>query len=100
MEHLHVSSRGTVYSAKFRSGALNDVLKMPESGNLLVGIRMKKTVKVDVKGPIMSYIKRVYGSRMAEDAAESLDELQELRNQVHSAGVIVLVPGFRWLIMM
>ena len=60
---------------------------MPESGNLLVGIRMKKTSKVDLKGPIVSYIKRVYGDRMAIDATESLDELQDLRNQVHSAGV-------------
>lgn len=63
---------------------------MPESGNPLVGIRLKKTSKVDVKGPIMSYIKRVYGDRMANDAAESLDELQELRNQVHGAGELVL----------
>lgn len=68
---------------------------MPESGNPLVGIRIKKTSKVDVKGPIMSYIKRVYGDRMANDAAESLDELQELRNQVHGTGTLVYALRYR-----
>lgn len=63
---------------------------MPESGNPLVGIRVKKTGKVDVKGPIMSYIKRVYDDRVARDASQSLDELQELRNQVYGAGIFLL----------
>jgi hypothetical protein len=60
---------------------------MPEAGNILVGIKVKKTVKVDVKGPITNYIKRVYGDHMAHEAAESLDTVQELRNQIVGTGV-------------
>lgn len=58
---------------------------MPESGNILVGIKVKKTVKVDVKGPITNYIKRVYGDHMAQEASDSLEVLQELRNQIMGA---------------
>jgi hypothetical protein len=59
---------------------------MPASSNMLLGMRVKRTVKVDVKGPIMTYIKRVYGDHMASEAEESLDALQELRNQVVASG--------------
>lgn len=60
---------------------------MPEAANILVGIKVKKCVKVDVKGPITNYIKRVYGDHMAQEAADSLDSLQDLRNQIVGAGV-------------
>jgi hypothetical protein len=61
---------------------------MPESGNVLVGIRVKKTVKVDLKGPIMTYMKRVYGDHIANEAADSVDVVQDLRNQIVGAGTI------------
>jgi hypothetical protein len=60
---------------------------MPESGNILVGVKVKKTIKVDVKGPITNYIKRVYGDHMAQEAAESLETVQELRNQIVGSGI-------------
>ena len=60
---------------------------MPESGNILVGIKVKKTQRVDVKGPITNYIKRVYGDHMAQEAADSLESLQDLRNQIVGAGM-------------
>lgn len=59
---------------------------MPASNNVLLGMRVKRTVKVDIKGPIMTYIKRVYGDHMASEAEESLDALQEMRNQIVASG--------------
>ena len=72
---------------------------MPESGNILVGIKVKKTQRVDVKGPITNYIKRVYGDHMAQEASGYLESLQELRNEIVGAGVsprTSLCPVMLW----
>ena len=58
---------------------------MPQSKNVLKRIRPKRASKVDLKLPIDRYIKRVYGDNVASEAEESLDELQELRNQIVAA---------------
>jgi hypothetical protein len=60
---------------------------MPTSKNVLRRIRTKRASKVDFKGPLLKYIKRVYGDHIAQEAEESLDALQDLRNQIVSAGV-------------
>jgi hypothetical protein len=64
---------------------------MPQAKNVLRRVRTKRASKVDFKTPLRKYIKRVYGDHIAQEAEESLDELQDLRNQIVSAGEIQAV---------
>ena len=61
---------------------------MPASKNYLRRVRPKRASKADLKTLIYKYIDRVYGDHVASEADESLEELQDLRNQILAAGAL------------
>lgn len=58
---------------------------MPISNNLLLAVRTKRTIRVDVKAPVLKYVIKTYGSTVAQDAEDDLDVMQELRNEIVGA---------------
>ncbi|KAJ9513660.1 hypothetical protein QJQ45_015416, partial [Haematococcus lacustris] len=55
----------------------------------------KKTDNVDLKGPLASYVKATYTHSDAEDAADDLLSIQQLRNEIVLAHSNAGTPGLR-----
>lgn len=55
---------------------------MPTAQSVMLGIHCKKTEAVDLKAPLLAYIRATYSDREADDAADDLERVQSLRNEV------------------
>jgi hypothetical protein len=55
---------------------------MPSAQNILLAIHVKRTDNVELKNPILSYIRETYSDREAEDAVDDLVAIQTLRNEL------------------
>jgi hypothetical protein len=55
---------------------------MPSASNILLAIHVKRTDNVELKNPILSYIRETYSDREAEDAVDDLVAIQTLRNEL------------------
>ena len=59
----------------------------------MLAVHCKKTESVDLKTPLLAYIKSVYSERDATEAADDLDSVQKLRTEV--AAVSSGAPAMR-----
>ncbi|WIA15140.1 hypothetical protein OEZ85_001828 [Tetradesmus obliquus] len=55
---------------------------MPSASSVLLAIHVKRTDNVELKNPILSYIRETYSDREAEDAVDDLVAIQTLRNEL------------------
>ena len=51
-------------------------------GKLTLAVHCKKSEQVDLKKPVWSYVANTYGQHQADDAADDLAHVQQLRNTV------------------
>ncbi len=51
----------------------------------MLAIHCKKTETVDIKTPLLTYIRATYSDREADDAADDLEKVQTLRAEVAQA---------------
>lgn len=58
---------------------------MPSAQHVLLAIHIKRTDNVELKNPILSYIRETYSDREAEDAVDDLAAIQALRNEIVQA---------------
>jgi hypothetical protein len=63
------------------------------ANNMLLAVHCKKTDQVDIKAPILKFITATYGDRQANDAADDLANVQQLRNDV--SGLTGALPALR-----
>jgi programmed cell death 6-interacting protein len=68
---------------------------MPSAFGLMLATHCKRTEAVDLKGPLLAYIKSTYSDREAEDANDDLVALQQLRAEVSLASASATAPGMR-----
>lgn len=66
---------------------------MPTAQSVMLAIHCKKTDPVDLKSPLISYIRSTYSDREADDAADDLELIQGLRSDVAQAQATQ--PGVR-----
>lgn len=52
---------------------------------VLLAIHAKRTDQVELKNPILQYVRENYGDRDAEDCVDDLASIQQLRNEIVSA---------------
>ncbi|KAG2490070.1 hypothetical protein HYH03_011535 [Edaphochlamys debaryana] len=55
---------------------------MPTAQSVMLAIHCKKTETVDLKSPLLAYIRATYSDREADDAADDLERVQSLRAEV------------------
>lgn len=60
----------------------------------MLAIHCKKTETVDIKTPLLTYIRATYSDREADDAADDLEKVQTLRAEV-AQGQSGAQPGVR-----
>lgn len=58
---------------------------MPSAQHVLLAIHIKRTDNVELKNPILSYIRETYSDREAEDAVDDLAAIQAVRNEIVQA---------------
>ncbi|GBF91561.1 hypothetical protein Rsub_04301 [Raphidocelis subcapitata] len=58
---------------------------MPTAQHIMLAVHCKKTEQVDLKGPILSYIRSTYSGAEADGAADDLAAVQGLRNEMVTA---------------
>ncbi|KAL6757097.1 BRO1-like domain-containing protein [Haematococcus lacustris] len=68
---------------------------MPTVFSKQLATHCKKTDNVDLKGPLASYVKATYTHSDAEDAADDLLSIQQLRNEIVLAHSNAGTPGLR-----
>lgn len=54
----------------------------PNAKNMMLAIHGKKADGVDLKSPLISYVRNTYSDREADDAADDLNMVQQLRAEV------------------
>lgn len=54
----------------------------PNAQNMMLAIHGKKTEAVDLKTPLISYVRNTYSDREADDAADDLNMVQQLRAEM------------------
>lgn len=52
------------------------------ASRVLLAIHVKRTDQLELKGPILSYIRETYSDRDADDAVDDLAAIQGLRNEI------------------
>eukprot|EP00198_Chlamydomonas_reinhardtii_P012800 XP_001702137.1 programmed cell death protein 6-interacting protein [Chlamydomonas reinhardtii] len=67
---------------------------MPTAQSVMLAIHCKKTETVDIKTPLLTYIRATYSDREADDAADDLEKVQTLRAEV-AQGQSGAQPGVR-----
>ncbi|GLC38437.1 hypothetical protein PLESTB_001578000 [Pleodorina starrii] len=55
---------------------------MPTAQSVMLAIHCKKTESVDIKSPLLAYIRATYSNREADEAADDLERVQSLRSEV------------------
>lgn len=55
---------------------------MPSAQTVMLAIHCKRTENVELKAPILQYIREAYSDRDADDAADDLAAVQTLRNEL------------------
>lgn len=55
------------------------------ASNVLLAIHVKRTDQVELKNPILQYVRTNYGDRDAEDCVDDLASVQQLRNEIVAA---------------
>lgn len=55
---------------------------MPSATHVMLAIHVKRTDNVELKNPILSYIRETYSDHEAEDAVDDLAAIQTLRNEL------------------
>lgn len=55
---------------------------MPTAHSVMLAIHCKRTETVDVKGPLLAYIRATYSDKEADEAADDLGTIQHLRGEV------------------
>lgn len=58
---------------------------MPSAQNIMLAVHCKRTDQLDIKGPILAYIRATYTESEAEEAADDLVAIQGLRNELVTA---------------
>lgn len=58
---------------------------MPSAQHVMLAVHCKRTEQLDVKAPILSYIRATYSDAEAEDAADDLAAVQAQRNELVTA---------------
>jgi hypothetical protein len=58
---------------------------MPSAHNIMLAVHCKRTDALDVKSPILTYVRNTYGDADAEDAADDLEAIQGLRAELVTA---------------
>jgi programmed cell death 6-interacting protein len=48
----------------------------------MLAVHCKRTENVDLKGPILGYIRETYSDREADEALDDLAVVQQLRNEI------------------
>jgi programmed cell death 6-interacting protein len=61
---------------------------MPSAQHVMLAIHCKRTDNVEIKNPVLSYVRETYGDR---DADEALDDLVAIQNQRNS--IVVAQSG-------
>jgi programmed cell death 6-interacting protein len=54
----------------------------PSPNHIMLAIHCKRTDQVELKAPILAYIRDTYSDREAEDAEDDLALVQSLRNDI------------------
>jgi programmed cell death 6-interacting protein len=67
---------------------------MKTAKSVMLALQCKHTEVVDVKGPLLSYIRATYSDKEADDAAEDLTMIQQLRTEATSV-VTGGTPGLK-----
>lgn len=55
---------------------------MPSAQHVLLAIIVKRTDNVNLKDPVLAYVKATYGDRDAEDAQDDLEAIQRMRDDI------------------
>lgn len=55
---------------------------MPTAQSVMLAIHCKKTDPADLKAPLLTYIRATYSDREADEAADDLDKVQQLRTEM------------------
>ncbi len=58
---------------------------MPSAQHVMLAIHVKRTDAVELKNPILAYIRENYSDRDADDALDDLVAIQALRQEVITA---------------
>lgn len=58
---------------------------MPSAQHVMLAIHVKRTEAVELKNPILAYIRENYSDRDADDALDDLVTIQALRQEVITA---------------
>ena len=90
----HQPERCSLFNGSRSPCALSTSI-MPQSKNVLRRVRTKRASKCDLKNPLEKYMKRVYGDHIAQEAHEALEELQDMRSQIVSAGTSTALAHVR-----
>jgi programmed cell death 6-interacting protein len=58
---------------------------MPTAQNIMLAVHGKRTDQLEIKSPILTYIRATYGDGDADDAIDDLAAIQGLRNEIVTA---------------
>jgi programmed cell death 6-interacting protein len=58
---------------------------MPSAQTIMLAVHAKRTEQLDIKSPILNYIRATYDEADANDAADDLEGIQGLRNELVTA---------------
>ena len=58
---------------------------MKDASTVMLALVSKKTEAVELKNPLMSYVRATYSDREAEEAADDLSSIQQLRQEMAGA---------------
>lgn len=61
----------------------------------MLAVHAKKTDSVDLKTPLLGYIKSTYTGNEVEEASDDLATIQQLRTEVSLASASATQPGMR-----
>jgi len=59
--------------------------QMPSAQHVMLAVHCKKTDQIDIKAPILAYIRHTYSDREADEAVDDLAAVQGLRNDLVQA---------------
>ncbi len=68
---------------------------MPSVYGIMLATHAKKTEAVDVKGPLVQYVRNTYGDKQAEEISEDLTVVQQLRSEIATASANATTPSMR-----
>lgn len=68
---------------------------MPSVYGIMLATHAKRTESVDLKTPLVQYVRNTYSDREAEEVSEDLAAVQQLRGEIALASANATTPGMR-----